>query len=84
MMRAKIIVRNSIARLLFLMRITSPEKRGRGRLSIATFHRVLPESDRQAYPFPGLVVTPEELDTFLAYFTEHFDCGTLAAPVLLL
>jgi peptidoglycan/xylan/chitin deacetylase (PgdA/CDA1 family) len=39
---------------------------------------VLPEADRQAYPYPGLVVSPEELDVFLNYFTEHFDCGTLA------
>lgn len=77
-MSAKIILRNSVAQLLFLMRLTSPERRGRGCLSIATFHRVLPEADRQAYPFPGLVVTPEELDTFLTYFTEHFDCGTLS------
>lgn len=60
------------------MGITTPERRGRGRLSIVTFHRVLPEADRQAYPFPGLVVTPEELDAFLTYFTEHFDCGSLA------
>lgn len=77
-MSAKITIRNSIARLLFLLGITSPRQRGRGRLSIATFHRILPEADLQDYPYPGLVVTPEDLDTFLAYFTEHFDCGTLA------
>lgn len=78
-MNAKTIFRNNIARLLFLMRLTIPAQRSRGRLSIATFHRVLPEADRQAYPFPGLVVTPEELDAFLIYFTEHFDCGALAS-----
>jgi peptidoglycan/xylan/chitin deacetylase (PgdA/CDA1 family) len=77
-MRAKTILRNSIARLLFLMRLTSPKRLARGQLSIATFHRVLPESDRQTYPYPGLVVTPGELDTFLNYFMEHFDCGPLA------
>lgn len=76
-MTAKIILRNSIAQLLFLTGITSPGQRGQGRLSIATFHRVLPEADRQAYPFPGLVVTPEELDKFLTYFTQYFDCGDL-------
>lgn len=69
---------NSIAKLLLLSGVTSPVRRGRGRLSIVTFHRVLAESDRQNYPFPGLAVTPEELDDFLAYFTRHFDCGTLA------
>jgi peptidoglycan/xylan/chitin deacetylase (PgdA/CDA1 family) len=47
-------------------------------LSIVTFHRVLPGAEREAYPYPGLVVTPEELDKLLDYFTEHFDCGTLA------
>ena len=77
-MSAKTLLRNNIARLLFLMTLTSPAQRGRGRLSIITFHRVLPETERQAYPFPGLVVTPEELDAFLTYFTKHFDCGALA------
>ncbi len=71
-------IRNSIAGLLSLMGLTSPERRGCGHLAIATFHRVLPEADRQTYPFPGLVVTPAELDIFLNYLTEHFDCGALA------
>ena len=70
--------RNSIARLLSLTGLTSPERCGRGHLSIATFHRVLPEDQRQTYPFPGLVVTPDELDTFLTYLAQHFDCGALA------
>jgi len=77
-MSAKTILRNSIARLLFLSGLIAPARRGFGRLSIATFHRVLPEIDRQSYPYPGLVVTPEELDAFMNYFTENFDCGTLA------
>lgn len=78
-MSAKTFLRNGTARLLFLTGITAPRRRASGRLSVATFHRVLPGAERQTYPFPGLVVTPEELDAFLAYFTEHFDCGTLAA-----
>lgn len=77
-MSAKIILRKRIAQLLFLLGVTSPERSGRGRLSIVTFHRVLAEADRQAYPFPGLAVTPDELNEFLIYFKEHFDCGTLA------
>jgi hypothetical protein len=80
-MSAKIAIRNSIARFLFLMKLTTPKRQARGCLSIATFHRVLPEADRQRYPFPGLVVTPEELDAFLGYFAEHFDCGTLATHI---
>ena len=77
-MSAKTLLRDSMARLLFKMGITAPAQRGRDHLSIVTFHRVLPEADRQIYPFPGLVVTPAELDAFLTYFTEHFDCGSLA------
>jgi len=76
-MNTKMTIRNSLARLLFLSGITSPKRRGRGRLSIATFHRVLPENERRAYPFPGLAVTPEELDEFLDYFKKYFDCGNL-------
>ena len=78
-MTIKTKLRSGIAQLLFLTGLTSPERRSRGRLSIVTFHRVLPEADRDAYPYPGLVVTPQELDAFLTYFAEHFDCGTLAA-----
>ena len=77
-MRIKNNIRNGLACSLFLTGLTSPAWRGSERLSIATFHRVLPEAERQCYPYPGLVVTPDELDTFLTYFTKHFDCGALA------
>ena len=77
-MSARAKLRNSVARLLFSTGLTAPSRRGRGRLSIVTFHRVLPEAERQAYPYPSLVVTPQELDTFLTYLTQHFDCGALA------
>lgn len=78
-MHAKYMLRDGVARLLALTGFTAPARRARGFLSIATFHRVLPAPLRDAYPYPGLVVTPEELDAFLAYFCEHFDCGTLEA-----
>jgi len=77
-MNYKTFLRNSIARFLFVAGLTTPYKRGRKYLSIVTFHRVLPENERDCYPFPGLVVTPAELDAFLYYFTENFDCGSLA------
>jgi len=77
-MSVKTALRDNIAQLLFQMKLTAPERRGYGCLSIATFHRVLPKAERKSYPFPGLVVTPEELDIFLTYFTKYFDCGTLA------
>jgi peptidoglycan/xylan/chitin deacetylase (PgdA/CDA1 family) len=77
-MSFKTTFRNSAATLLYLAGLTTPIRRGSGRLSIVTFHRVLPEAERQAYPYPGLVVTPQELDAFLTYFTHNFDCGSLA------
>jgi peptidoglycan/xylan/chitin deacetylase (PgdA/CDA1 family) len=78
-MNAKIALRNSVARLLYLSGLSVPRRRNRGFLSIVTFHRILPESLRRQYPYPGLVVTPQELDALLFYFCRHFDCGTLAA-----
>lgn len=78
-MRLKKILRNNLAKILYLLGYTAPRRRGYGRLSIVTFHRVLPVEEIQSYPFPGLAVTPDELDKYLSYFTEHFDCGTLAA-----
>jgi peptidoglycan/xylan/chitin deacetylase (PgdA/CDA1 family) len=71
--------RAAAAALLYRAGWTAPARRAEGYLSVVTFHRVLPERERRAYPFPGLVVTPEELDAFLRYFTTHFDCGSLAA-----
>ncbi len=74
----KVKLRNNVAKTLFETGITAPAARGRGRFSIVTFHRVLSDSERETYPFPGLVVTPNEFDSFLTYFTDNFDCGSLA------
>jgi peptidoglycan/xylan/chitin deacetylase (PgdA/CDA1 family) len=78
-MSTKTWVRSVAARLLYRSGLTDPKWRSRGRLSIVTFHRVLTELERQAYPYPGLVVTPHELDAFLTCFTRNFDCGALRA-----
>lgn len=77
-MRFKNNIRNALAQLFFLTGITTPPRRSFGKLSIVTFHRVLPEAQRQDYPFPGLVVTPEELNEYLTYFTKYFDCGAVS------
>src|SRR5882672_944385 len=77
-MTIKMALRTCAANFLSYARITAPERRAGGRLSIATFHRVLPDALRQAYPYRGLAVTPEELDALLAYFGAHYDCGSLA------
>jgi peptidoglycan/xylan/chitin deacetylase (PgdA/CDA1 family) len=57
---------------------SDPRRRLNGKLSIATFHRVLTESERKEYPLPGLAVTPEELAIVLASLAERFTCTTLA------
>ena len=77
-MNSKIFLRNTIARLLQLSGLTTPQRRSRGRFAIATFHRVLPDAERKTYPFPSLAVTPDELDIFLSYLKQYFDCGALA------
>lgn len=78
MMKIRRRVSATLARYLYVAGITLPQRRALDTLSIVTFHRVLPDIERVAYPFSGLVVTPDELDEFLKYFTCHFDCGSLA------
>lgn len=78
-MSLKTALRNGIAWTLCRAGVTAPGRQAKGRLSILTFHRVLPDRERRAYPYPGLAVTPDELDQLLQYFATHFDCGTLAA-----
>lgn len=77
-MTLKAKLRSCAARLLFFSGRINPQRTAQGRLSIVTFHRVLQAVERETYPYPGLVVTPGELTDLLAYFTRHFDCGTLA------
>lgn len=56
----------------------SSPRRVAGKLTIATFHRVLPARLRNEYPMPELAVTPEELDWCLAFFCQHFRCTTVS------
>ena len=57
---------------------SDPRRRLRGKLSIATFHRVLSDSERAEYPLPGLAVTPRELSAVLEAVCERFTCTSLA------
>jgi peptidoglycan/xylan/chitin deacetylase (PgdA/CDA1 family) len=57
---------------------SEPRRRLRGKLSIATFHRVLKADEREEYSLPGLAVTPEELSKIIESLQEHFTCTTLA------
>jgi peptidoglycan/xylan/chitin deacetylase (PgdA/CDA1 family) len=71
-------VRDALAEVLWRAGATLPTRRHRDRLTIVTFHRVLPDALRERYPFPGLCVTPDELRFCLAHFSAHYRCGTLA------
>lgn len=44
------------------------------RLTIVTYHRVLPERERERYPLPGLVVTPQELEQQLSMLSTQYEC----------
>jgi peptidoglycan/xylan/chitin deacetylase (PgdA/CDA1 family) len=70
-------VRDLGAALLHRSSLLDPARLARDKLTIATFHRVLPERELIDYPMPGISVTPEELDWLLALFTKHYTVGTL-------
>jgi peptidoglycan/xylan/chitin deacetylase (PgdA/CDA1 family) len=70
-------VRDYGAALLHRSSLLDPARLARDKLTIATFHRVLPERELIDYPMPGISVTPEELDWLLALFTKHYTVGTL-------
>jgi len=70
-------VRDLGAELLHRANLLDPARIARDKLTITTFHRVLPERELAEYPMPGIAVTPEELDWLLALFTKHYTPGTL-------
>ncbi|MCB9897828.1 MAG: polysaccharide deacetylase family protein [Planctomycetes bacterium] len=72
----KPLLRDVAARTLAQVGATRPDPDA---LTVVTFHRVLPPEQRDAYPLPGLVVTPDELGRFLAFFAERYTCDTLDA-----
>lgn len=77
MRKIKHFVRDTAAEILHASRITRPALRARNKLTIATFHRVLPAQLLAQYPLPGIAVTPEELRRFLEVFQEHYSVGSL-------
>lgn len=64
------------ARLLWSTGLSNPARVGRDRLTIVTFHRVLP--DPTSSPLPHLAVTPDFLRSALRFFAEHFTCLPLS------
>jgi len=69
--------RDAVAEGLLLSGLSSPSLWARNRLTIVTFHRVLPSHLLADYPLPTIAVTPEELNHFVAVFRKHYTVGSL-------
>jgi peptidoglycan/xylan/chitin deacetylase (PgdA/CDA1 family) len=70
-------VRDLAADVLHRTSLLDPARLSRDKLSIVTFHRVLPAEELRSYPIPGIAVTPDELDWMLDLFTHVYTPGTL-------
>lgn len=77
MRKVKHFVRDTAAEILHATGISRPAVRAKDKLTIATFHRVLPAPLLAQYPLPGIAVTPEEFQRFLEVFQEHYTLGSL-------
>ena len=43
-----------------------------GKVLVLTYHRVLPESRRDSFSAPGIIVTPETFDRHMSWIRSHF------------
>lgn len=68
-------VRDVVATTLMRSGLSEPRQ---GTLTIATFHRVIPNELREQYAIPGMCVTPDELQWFLQLFARSYQLGSLA------
>ena len=75
----KPLVRDLAGELLFAAGLTRPDRAGRGRLTVATFHRVLGEAELLNYPLREIAVSVDEFGWFVELFARHYTCGSLAA-----
>lgn len=71
-------LRDVVGEVLHRTGWSSPQRWAKDKLTIVTFHRVLPEALLHEYPIPEIAVTPEELKHFLRVFGAHYQLGTLA------
>lgn len=78
MNRLREFIRDLGAGLLYASGCTRPHRAAAGCLTIATFHRILPEETRARYPLPTLAVPPNRLSEFLEFFAAHYECLTLS------
>lgn len=75
--KIKSYVRDTAGEGMRVAGLSSPALWSRDRLTIVTFHRVLPASMLASYPLPTIAVTPEELDHFVGVFQKHYRVGSL-------
>src|SRR5262245_28667794 len=75
------VTRDGAARLLWQVGATRPGRALAGRLTIVTFHRVLPPDRRARYPLPHLAVPPDLFGELLRCFSADFECLPLADAV---
>ena len=73
----KLFVTDCLAIFFSLIGLSSFGWHSRNSLLIITFHRVLPENLRCLYPYPGLVVSPEELEWILRTLGNHYQITTV-------
>jgi peptidoglycan/xylan/chitin deacetylase (PgdA/CDA1 family) len=71
------LVRDLGAELLRRTTLTHPSRVAHDKLTIVTFHRVLPDELLSQYPIPAIAVTPDELEWFLMLFERYYTVGTL-------
>ena len=75
--KIKSYVRDTAGEGLRIMGLSSPALWSRDRLTIVTFHRVLPPDMLASYPLPAIAVTPDELEHFVGVFQKHYTVGSL-------
>ena len=79
----KSFVRDTVGETLRVSGLSSPALWANDRLTIVTFHRVLPPALLSGYPLPAIAVTPDELDeAWAADGRLQPDAGLAAAVAL--
>lgn len=75
--RLRPVVRDVLTEFFFQSGLTSPRRVGADKLTVVTFHRVLPVHALAEYPLDGIAVSVEEFQWFMQFFVRHFTCGSL-------
>jgi len=78
MRKIKALLREFVSELLAITRASSFSRTPKGSFTILTFHRVLPDELRGKYPYPQLVVTPEELEWIVSSLKPHFQIESVS------